>query len=167
MRSALDNEEFAGIAFGRVVRSRELVHKPMFVVDAAAPVAVHVPKRPRLADANVAVALDVLDEQVDPLENLLVFQLPARIFIPGARREREIHSASPSQAEYAEAFGVRAEEGAGEDVQAAGEHLLAVRPRVRLRDAAPWCLVLGVRPRVRLRDAAPPQDEGLPEECKV
>ena len=45
--------------------------------------------------------------------------------------------------------GVRAGEGAGEDVQAAGEHLLAVRPRVRLRDAVP------------------PQDEGLPEECKV
>ena len=45
--------------------------------------------------------------------------------------------------------GVRAGEGAGEDVQAAGEYLLAVRPRVRLRDAVP------------------PQDEGLQEDPEV
>ena len=37
MCSALDNEEFAGVSIGGVVRSRELVHKPMLVVYSAAP----------------------------------------------------------------------------------------------------------------------------------
>ena len=86
MRGALEDDQLLRFAF-----ADELVHKPMLVVDAAAPASVHVPKRLRLADAGVPVALDVLDEQVDAFEDFLVLQLPSGIFVPCARREVDIH----------------------------------------------------------------------------
>ena len=98
MCSALRDEEFSSVASGGVVGSRELVHKSMLVVDASAPVAVHIPKRFRFANARVAVAFNVLDEQVDPLEDFLVLQLPSSIFIPCARSEVDIHGRDPVQA---------------------------------------------------------------------
>ena len=91
MCRALDNEELAGVAIVGVVRSRELVHKSMLVVYASAPVTIRIPKRLRFANAGVAVALYVLDEQIYSLEDFLVLQLPSRVFISGARRESEIH----------------------------------------------------------------------------
>ena len=95
MRSALCNEEFAGVTIGGVVCSRELVHETMLVIDTPTPVAVHIPKRFRFANARVAVAFNVLDEQVDPLENFLVLQLPSSVFVPGAWRKCEIHGSLP------------------------------------------------------------------------
>ena len=63
----------------------------MLVVDSAAPVAIPVAKRLRFADAGVPVAFNVLDEQIDSLQNLFVLELPARVLIPCARRESEVH----------------------------------------------------------------------------
>ena len=93
MRRALEDDQLLGFAL-----ADELVHKPMLVVDAAAPASVHVPKLLRLADAGVPVALDVLDEQVDAFEDFLVLQLPSGIFVPCARREVYIHDRTLVQA---------------------------------------------------------------------
>ena len=59
MRSALSNEKFTGVAIGGIVGSRELVYKPMLVVYAAAPVAVHVLKRLGLSNAGVTVPFNL------------------------------------------------------------------------------------------------------------
>ena len=79
MRRALGNQEFPLDTF-----AGQLVDETVGVVDAVTPEAVKVLQRFGLADAGVAVALNVLDEGVDALQGLLVFQLPARVFIPGA-----------------------------------------------------------------------------------
>ena len=65
MRGALEDYKLS-----RVVGSNYLVDKPMLVVDASAPAAVHVTKRLRLADASVSVALNVFDKKIYPLEDL-------------------------------------------------------------------------------------------------
>ena len=96
MSCTLDNEELARIAVGGVVDTYKFVYEPVLVVDASAPVAVHVAKRLGLANAGIPVAFDVLDEQIDALENLLVLHLPACIFVPCAGRECEIHGDLPS-----------------------------------------------------------------------
>ena len=73
----------------------ELVDEPICFVDASAPVAIPVSQRFGLADTGIAVAFNVFDESIDPLEGLFVFKLPAGIFIPGARRKGDGHKLSP------------------------------------------------------------------------
>ena len=61
----------AGLAVG------DLVHEAVLVGDAAGPVLLEaVLERLGLADPLVAVALDIGDELVDPLEDLAVLGLP-------------------------------------------------------------------------------------------
>ena len=90
MCRALGNQELPLGTF-----AGQLVDETVGVVDAATPVAVKVLQRFGLADAGVAVALNVLDEGVDALQGLLVFQLPARVFIPGAWGEDDLHRGLP------------------------------------------------------------------------
>lgn len=73
---------------------RDLVHKPIGVIDTAAPEAIEVFQGFWLADACVAVPFNVLDECVDSLQCLFVFKLPSRVFIPSARREGDVHAIS-------------------------------------------------------------------------
>ena len=67
------------------------INEPMLVGDAAAPVAVQSSQGFGFADAGVAVALNVLDQCVDTLEDLLVLKLPSSVFVPGARCESDQH----------------------------------------------------------------------------
>ena len=90
MCRALGNQELPLGTF-----AGQLVDETVGVVDAATPVAVKVLQRFGLADAGVAVALNVLDEGIDALQGFLVFQLPARVFIPGAWGEDDLHRGFP------------------------------------------------------------------------
>src|SRR5947209_6138863 len=51
-------------------------------------------QRLRLADALVAVAHDVVDEQVDALEHLAVLGLPPEVVLPGVEIPDEQHAQS-------------------------------------------------------------------------
>ena len=65
----------------RVVR--DPVNDAIPIVDSTAPEAAHVLfQRLRLADSVVSVALDVLQELVDPLQGLLVLGLPVQVVLP-------------------------------------------------------------------------------------
>ena len=90
MRRALGNQEFPLGTF-----AGQLVDETVGVGDAATPEAVKVLQRFGLADAGVAAAHNVLDEGIDALQGLFVFQLPARVFIPGAWGEDDLHRGFP------------------------------------------------------------------------
>jgi hypothetical protein len=69
------------------VVTRDLVDKSVLVGDPARPVALEpVLERFRLADALVAVALDVFDQFVDPAEDLAVLRSPPEVRRARARR---------------------------------------------------------------------------------
>src|SRR3712207_3469974 len=71
----------------------DLVHEAVLVGDAARPVALEaVLERLRLADPLVAVAGDVLQERVDPLQDLAVLGLPPDVVGPGVLVPDELHS---------------------------------------------------------------------------
>ena len=86
MRGALENNQFAGIAF-----AGESIDESVLVVYAATPASVHVAKRFRLPNAGISISINVFDEQVNSFEDFLVFQLPASIFIPGTGSKTDIH----------------------------------------------------------------------------
>ena len=66
---------------------------PMFVGDATRPVSLEaVLERLRLADAFVAVALDVGDQGIDPLQDLTVLLLPPDVVLPGGLVPYQLHS---------------------------------------------------------------------------
>ena len=77
MCGALKYDQLAIFAF-----ADKLIDESVFFVNAATPATFEVSKWFRFADASVAVAFDVLDELVDSFESLLVFQLPASVFVP-------------------------------------------------------------------------------------
>ena len=77
--------------FPRLARSYALIDKPIRFIDTAAPASFPVAKGFRLADAGVAVALNVLYELVDSFEGLFVLDLPARVLVPCAGREIDDH----------------------------------------------------------------------------
>jgi hypothetical protein len=61
----------------------DLVDEPVFVGDSSRPVACEIMlERFGLADPGLAVALTVLDEQVDALEYLAVLGLPPQVVLP-------------------------------------------------------------------------------------
>jgi hypothetical protein len=70
MGGALKYDQFALFAF-----ADEFIDESVFLVNASAPATFKIPKRFRLADASVAVALNVLDKLVDSLKRLFVSQL--------------------------------------------------------------------------------------------
>ena len=90
MRFALDDDELLFVS-----GSGGFVDESVRVIDAATPVSGKVAAQGfGFADAGVTVALDVLDQRVDALERLLVFKLPAGIFVSGARRKFDSHLAT-------------------------------------------------------------------------
>lgn len=90
MRGTLNNKKLSFFAF-----AGNLVDKAVGVVDASAPVAIPVLERFGLADSRVPIALNILNERVDPLQSLLVFKLPARVFVPSAGRKDDLHKETP------------------------------------------------------------------------
>src|SRR5215208_5837092 len=61
----------------------QLVHEAVLISDAPGPVAGEVVlQRLRLTDALIAVALDVRQQQVDPLEDSAVLGLPPQVVLP-------------------------------------------------------------------------------------
>src|SRR3984957_255861 len=71
----------------------DLVHEAVLVGDATGPIPLEaVLERPGLADPLVAVALDIGDELVDPLEDLAVLGLPPHVVRPGGLVPDELHS---------------------------------------------------------------------------
>lgn len=86
MRGTLEYHKFL-----RFPRADDFINEPVFIVDAAAPATVHSSERFWLAYPRVPVSFDVLDERIDPLQGFAVFKLPADVFVPGARREIDIH----------------------------------------------------------------------------
>lgn len=89
MGFALGDEKAAGRA-----GAFEFVDQAVGVVDAAAPEAFPGAQGFGFAQAGMAVALDVLDQEIDAFEGLFVFLLPLGVFLPGAGRKQDVHGAS-------------------------------------------------------------------------
>src|SRR5271170_2159075 len=71
----------------------DLVHQAVLVGDAPGPVALEaVLERLGLADPFIPVAPDVLDQLVDPLEDLAVLGLPPDVVRPGRLIPDQLHS---------------------------------------------------------------------------
>src|SRR5688572_29671843 len=71
------------------------VDEPIFICDAARPIACQIPSQwLRLAPPRERRAHALLDEEVDPHQNLPVSRLPVEVILPSALGEYELHSMS-------------------------------------------------------------------------
>ena len=93
MRFALGNEKCLG-----VLRAADFVDKTIRIVNPTAPVAIPIFQWFWFSDAVIAIALNVLNEGVDPLQSFFILKLPSGVFVPCARREGDCHFASSNYA---------------------------------------------------------------------
>src|SRR5512145_32295 len=71
----------------------DLVDKTVLVGNPPGPIPLEpMLERLRLADSLVTVAVDVLDQGIDPLEDLAVLDLPPEVVVPCALIPDELHS---------------------------------------------------------------------------
>src|SRR5699024_5208815 len=73
----------------------DLAHQPVLVIDPPRPIPLEtVLQRFGLTDPFIAVTSDVLDQAIDPLQQLAVLLLPPQVVVPASRAEDDPHSSS-------------------------------------------------------------------------